>query len=215
MKEELKDELIDNMQTVDDWFNWRAGKGQSVEQKRIGQINKLKWEYPDVLYSFLGVYTLGIWAYYKDDQEKGITLSGVIIKNKDGNYVYNSKYLANNYSEYSELNENEKLRDFIKQYSSIGNICPTWPGGNEHRGKSCCYDIPDIYFKRHKSWYKVLYRQNPNACLGSVVNSIYAVETSKFLKKIGNRVKYDAFLEHVNSVIEERKNILEGVEDEN
>ena len=205
----MKEDSVDNIHSVDDWFRWSASKGQSVEQAREKQVEALQWEYPDVLYSFLGIYTLGVWSYYKDDQKQGISLSGIIIKNKVGNNLYNRKYLSENYGKYSALNETVELKAFIEHYSSIGNVCPTWPGGNEHRGKSHCYDIPDVYFKRHESWYRELVTLNPSAFLKDVVNSNFAVvETSDLLGLIDTPKKYIAFLKHVNHVIDIRNKLL-------
>jgi hypothetical protein len=205
----VKEALVDNMHSVDDWFMWSSSEGQSVEQKRRGQIKTLQWEYPDVLYSFLGIYTLGVWSYYKDDQKHGISLSGIIIKNKDGHNLYNRKFLSENHGKYSDLNEIEELKTFIEHYSSIGNVCPTWPGGNEHRGKSHCYDIPEVYFKRHESWYNELVEQNPSALLKDVIDSDFAVvETRDLLGQLDAPEKYISFLRHVNSVIDKRNKLL-------
>ena len=206
-EKEVKVDFIDNMHSVDDWFLWISSKGQTVEQIRKKQIKDLKWEYPDVLYSFLGIYTLGVMAYYKDDSQE-ISLAGILIKNKDGYNLYNRKFLSENYRKYRMLNEVEELRIFIEHYSSIGNVCPTWPGGNEHRGKSHCYDIPDVYFKRHENWYRELVTQNPAAFLNNVVNSVYAVETAKLLEMVDTPEGYVDFLQHVNGVIDERNKLL-------
>lgn len=201
--------LVDNMHTVYDWFKWRADSKQSVEQVRRKQVDILQWEYPDVLYSFLGIYTLGVWSYYKDDQKQGISLSGIIIKNKEGHNLYNRKSLSENYGKYGDLNKSEELKTFVEHYSSIGNICPTWPGGNEHRGKSHCYDIPDVYFKRHESWYRELVAQNPSAFLNDVIDSDFAVaETSNLLGLVDTLNGYITFLKHVNSVISKRNKLL-------
>ncbi|SFP59220.1 hypothetical protein SAMN04487928_10479 [Butyrivibrio proteoclasticus] len=205
----MKKVLVDNMNSVDDWFKWSESKGQSVEKARSNKVGTLQWEYPDVLYSFLGIYTLGIWSFYKDDQKQGISLSGIIIKNNEGHNLYNRKYLSKTHRKYHALNETEELKTFIEHYSTIGNVCPTWPGGNEHRGKSHCYDIPDVYYKRHERWYRELVTQNPTAFLKDVVDSGFAVvETSDLLERVDTPKKYISFLKHVNHVIDKRNELL-------
>ena len=52
------------METVSDWFAWRAdSKSQSVEDQNADRYTVVSsWENRDVLYSFLGIYTIGLWV---------------------------------------------------------------------------------------------------------------------------------------------------------
>lgn len=199
---------LSEVKTVEDWFGWRDNIDKTVEKTNQKDIRELQWEYTDVLYSFLGVYTLGVWAFYQNDENYGFNKRGIEIKNKEGHNVYSSIFLSESFSKHSDLNNLKPLTDYIKHYSSIGNVCPTWPGGNEHRGKSKCYDIPDVYFKRHELWYKELANQNCNAFLTGVVNSKYALEIKDFLGLVDTPRKYIEFLNHVNNVIAEREKLI-------
>ena len=139
------------MESVDDMFIWKNNSSrESVEKVNKETTKLLGWEFTDVLYSFLGVYVLGAFCYYPEK----FHLEGNIIKTyeKSNNRYTNAwslKYLTQNYKSLKYLNNNCKLEEYIKLSFSIGNVCPIWPGGNSHKGQSCCYDLPDVYFNRH------------------------------------------------------------------
>ena len=55
------------MNTVQDWFNWRTGiKRISVEEQNANNEHVKEWVHKDVLYSFLGIYSIGLWVYYPE-----------------------------------------------------------------------------------------------------------------------------------------------------
>lgn len=202
------------MNTVKEWFDWRSNsKEKSVEEHNKEKIGVLMWKYTDVLYSFLGIYTIGAWVYYSEKFNR----TDCMIKRKGENKIaYNYGFLSRTFGDFEELNSLSELKKFIECYFSIGNVCPIWPGGNEHRGKSCCFDIPDIYFKRHKTWTEYLIKEYPNSFINDIANSnnvFCANGNIKFfldnMEKEGKRIYID-FLKHIISVIEHREKQIGG-----
>ena len=53
---------IENISTVEDMFWWKNLNDEkfSVENINIDLIQKLGWDKSDVLYSFLGIYLIGV-----------------------------------------------------------------------------------------------------------------------------------------------------------
>lgn len=49
------------LQSVEEFFQ----KRENVEKYNEDKINKLKWECPDVLFSFKGIYAIGVFIYYR------------------------------------------------------------------------------------------------------------------------------------------------------
>lgn len=123
-------------------------KGISIESKYEKEIKTLKWDYADVLFSFRGIYVIGLSIYYKNNFEwRGKILKPINPKpSNPDQQAYSRIFLKANYEKYGVLNELKELKEFIRVYNSIGNLIPIWPGGNIHRGQNKCYDIPSIYF---------------------------------------------------------------------
>lgn len=132
----------------------------SLEKDYCVEINILGWGYTDVLYSFLGVFVVGLKVYCGEN--KCANLFKIWTKENKVS-IYEKEYswnfigaFVNYYSDkdndnkikiaVDELKNLKEINEFINVYSSIGNVFPIWPGGNEHRGTIGCYDIPDIYF---------------------------------------------------------------------
>lgn len=136
----------------------------SLEKDYRTKTNKLGWgDFTDVLYSFLGVFVVGLKVYCGEN--KCANLLEIWAKNnKKGNYKieYSWNFIRafiEYYSKEVDGEENKKIKiavdelinlkeinNFISVYSSIGNVFPIWPGGNVNRGTKGCYDFPDIYF---------------------------------------------------------------------
>lgn len=52
------------METVEEYFEWKNNQGeQSLEKKYIKETKKLKWKFTDTLYSFLGIFYVGLKVY--------------------------------------------------------------------------------------------------------------------------------------------------------
>lgn len=96
------------METVSYWFAWRAdSKSQSVEDQNADRHTVVSsWENRDVLYSFLGIYTIGLWVFYSDE----FIRKNVIIRPEDRPKM--------------------KKVSFNFLYEKCGNVIPIWPGGN-------------------------------------------------------------------------------------
>lgn len=121
----------------------------SLEKHFQKKTDKLGWDYTDVLYSFLGVYTIGLNVFNKQNFE----CTGIIIRPKprenNRQQAYNYEFISAHYNQLNkDLNGLKEMKEFIEVYQTIGNIIPIWPGGNVHRGQNQCYDIPDIYFNK-------------------------------------------------------------------
>ena len=169
-EKEIKDILdkIKEISTVEDFFWWKNLPNRfSVENLNSEKIRKLGWDNSDVLYSFLGVYVIGVLAYYPNSFRK----TNYQIKNNENEIMYSLDRLSKQFSEFTELNDNKQLIKFIKVYFSIGNTIPIWPGGNENRGKSYMFDIPDIYFNKNQIWAKILMEIYRNSFLEKVMDS--------------------------------------------
>ncbi len=190
----------------------------NLEKKYKGITDKLGWQYTDVLYSFLGIYVLGLYVFYNDNTKENVRYKfekqGSIIKptqtQNNRQLAYSRKFIKEEYEQYKKLNELEELKNFISVYQSIGNIIPTWPGGNSHRGQNKCYDIPDVYFNKEKikkytnNFFEVLC-ENKNFYLDKVLHSKY--EKIEDILSF-NEDEYKTFLKYIINVIEEREKLI-------
>lgn len=194
--------------TVDEWFLWRkqTSKKKSVEKKYESEAMELGWDYTDVLYSFLGIYAIGVWVFYSD---KFIRKKYMISDKQQNRNIYSFKYLDEHHSEYEDVNELPELKKFIDNYFSIGNVIPIWPGGNSHRGQSHCFDIPEIYFNKNKSFAGFLMDKYKNAALSDIINNNMQSETPAFLDKI-NKDNYIELLTNIVAVIRKREKALDN-----
>ncbi len=150
------------------FFEWKM----NPREKSIEDMNKdheiiSQWERKDVLYSFIGIYQIGLHVFYP----KKFRCIGYTIKAETGNYV-SLEYLtakennAERFKKYGELNTEIEESGFIQYMTAPGNVIPMWPGGNIDRGRyAYCFDIPDIYFKRYELWFSAIILDYPNSCL--------------------------------------------------
>lgn len=188
-------------------------KKKSVEEFNKKKIEIMKWNYSDVLYSFLGIYVLGINAIHKEQVECCKTLlrpkNRVVEKQK----LYSHAYIKENYNKFDKLNNLPELQNFIEVYFEIGNVIPIWPGGNSHRGQSQCYDLAYIYFnKKHiKDFSNNYFKEylNPdNSFMDSIlINEYSKFEITHFLEF--KEDEYKDFLVHIVKNINERTTQLE------
>ena len=192
--------------SVEEWFNWRDTKKNSVEFVNRERIKNLEWNRVDVLYSFLGIYTLGVYVKYK---EKFICPSSEIRVKNTTQKLYSYNYLKNNYCKFSLVNKLSGIQELIEQYNSIGNVTPIWPGGNVDKGHSGCYDIPELYFCKYDEWFKALNNLYGNASLKMIMVSEYPNTADSFIDWITSDDNYEKYLVHVNYVISERRKELE------
>lgn len=177
----------------------------NVEHKYIDFTRKNGWNYSDVLYSFKGIYTLGINVFYPELVE----LRGRIIrpKGEGRRLVYSQAYLEANYSRFKKLNSLTELKFFIDKYEEIGNIIPIWPGGNVHRGQFQCYDIPNVYFNNPKISSFV---ESYNSSIVEDKNKIPNLKNYSIDDLIHmDEAQYKNFLVEIVSKIDERTRLLD------
>lgn len=196
----------------------------------------------DVLYSFLGVYALGVWVYNKEENQEYSAFQSEIRENLENKKqkLYSKAFLLaiqesdeikvndealqkfiNNISKekglqinVAKLNKNKALNNFIKCYFSVGNVIPIWPGGNELKGKSGVFDIPELFFAKYREWYNVLLDLTGNFAYLDKFNQDFNCNfekyesLDKFLNSISSIEEYTKYLEHVNEIIDTRTNLI-------
>ena len=202
---------------------WKKSKPKySVESKHKEITDKFEWSHTDVLYSFLGIYALGVYAYNKNNGHFYVTDYQIKDTKHDTNiYCLNYLYNIQSDSEYELEELNEYVEDFIACWSKLGNVFPIWPGGNRARGLANigCFDIPERYFATEYDWFLALcfiYRKT--ICFTGHINSDtpkMAMYTSleNFLKTIDTPDKYNAFLDRICETINARTKELYDTHD--
>ena len=194
---------------IESFFRWKTNPNEiSVEKKYENHKIIGQWGKTDVLYSFIGIYKVGIYAFYPDKCIK----TDYTIKRKNQKF-FSTNYLSTEFKKYKNLNRAIIDSEFIKYIDSEGNIIPIWPGGNVDRGGRYAYyfDIPDIYFKKYEKWFLAMKQLYPNSCLDGIIDSEFSTsDTKEFLNKM-NEDRYIEFLKHIVKVITERKKYLDGL----
>jgi len=236
---------LSTISTIDEMFRWRLDKDQcekenvehiihlSVEETNSENAKNLKWtEYTDVLYSFLLTYKLGLEIISEDD----FCRCAKEYKNYRDLRRLNTNspqflYFCSNDKAFMDLNNCQEYKDFLGLYFTIGNLIPTWPGGNEARGKMGLYDIPEIFFRKYNTWTKALLKQYPNANMDRIINSetflVCRKNADSFrikgyrnafnnilqLKQMmkNNKDLYFDYLKHRNDVIRQRQKALNNI----
>ena len=191
--------------TMSDFFAWKSQKG-SVEEKYINNPIIAKWDKLDTLYSFIGIYTIGIYVFYPEKCNR----TDYQIRKKEDNKFFSTEYLSENYKKYSKLNKVIEDSGFISVYDSIGNVIPIWPGGNTDRGtRAQCFDIPEIYFcYKNPKWFDILCLNYPKANIHLIDVEEFTKDTKSFLDSM-NEESYKMYLSHVVEVIRRRKEMLQ------
>lgn len=196
------------VQSVEDFFQ----KRQSVEKYNEDKINKLKWECPDVLFSFRGVYAIGVFIHYRQLFVENVR-TDIIVKDETGvtrQHLYSDKFLSENYPQFSDVNNLPEIKEFLEHYYDIGNIIPTWPGANVNRGMAHCYDIPNIYYKRHAKFTELIYDKiYSNAFIDEIIENDEYDTVEKLLKLDPNQ--YVKFLKYIVKIIKKRNRQLQNI----
>lgn len=197
--------------SVETFFKWKFDSSKKSVEDMYNMNNKIisQWEKTDVLYSFIGIYQIGLYTFYPDEYIR----TDYTIKTKENNY-FGLKYLiekensVERFKKYEELNKVIENSQFIQYIDSPGNVIPIWPGGNIDKGKnSYCFDIPDIYFKKYEKWFLALKHIYPNSCLNGIINNEFSIDTKIFLNNM-NKEYYHRFLIHIVDIIKTRNNYL-------
>ena len=203
---------IQRIKSVKDMLYWESDKNaKSVEQINATLLKPLKWEYTDVLYSFLGVYALGVYIYNKSLFE---TNEYIIFKKGTTQRLYSLNFLKkiqidNNYNLDSLNND---MLPFIEKYFLCGNVYPTWPGGNTHKGINTngCFDIPELYFAKNYKWFELLINMYKDTiCLSEYINKTTLTlpqysGLNAFLSSISTVESFKDFINRMCTIIEER-----------
>lgn len=196
------------VQSVEDFFQ----KRQSVEKYNEDKINKLKWECPDVLFSFRGVYAIGVFIHQRQLFVENVR-TDIIVKDETGvtrQHLYSDKFLSENYPQFSDVNNLPEIKEFLEHYYDIGNIIPTWPGANVNRGMAHCYDIPNIYYKRHAKFTELIYDKiYSNAFIDEIIENDEYDTVEKLLKLDPNQ--YVKFLKYIVKIIKKRNRQLQNI----
>lgn len=196
------------VQSVEEFFQNR----QTVEKYNEDKINKLKWECPDVLFSFRGVYAIGVFIHYRQLFVENVR-TDIIVKDETGvtrQHLYSDKFLSENYPQFSDVNNLPEIKEFLEHYYDIGNIIPTWPGANVNRGMAHCYDIPNIYYKRHAKFTELIYDKiYSNAFIDEIIENDEYDTVEKLLKLDPNQ--YVKFLKYIVKIIKKRNRQLQNI----
>jgi hypothetical protein len=196
----------------------------SLEKDYREETNKLGWgDYTDVLYSFLGVFVVGLKVYCGSDEPanlKEILATEMQISAYQKEYSWNFiRTFVKHYSEkdkdnkikiaVDELKNLKEMESFINVISSIGNVYPIWPGGNKDKGTGTngCYDIPDIYLNKEdiRNYSKHFFNTFcTNNFMENIIDGDYHTLTHDSILHF-DRNKYRNFLIHIHDTICERE----------
>lgn len=213
--------------TVEDILKWKVNKGMytlSVEEHNSAYtLDCGGSEVTDVLFSFLGIYAIGIWVFNKNlvdvfKIEKNKIRVNVGNDKKDNQILCSKKFLLQLQEEkiadieVSELND--CIKEFAEEYFSVGNLIPMWPGGNKVKGNQNkgFMDIPEVFFCRYYEWYQILAKRE-NAYLKEMTkyindNKKRFVSLEDFLKWLDTKEKYKEYIKHVVNVIKSRTEMI-------
>lgn len=221
--------MIDIPDTVKDILLWKNGSNINADKNSVNwpiSIEALHDKYvskcngkdmTDVLYSFLGIYAIGVWVFNKDkdglfqiDNNKIRTYRSESRENYD-QVLCSKRFLLElqdrtvNGIEVSDLNNT--LEDYTKVYFSVGNLFSMWPGGNVYRGNQNIglMDIPELFFNRYKNsfWLSKLL-EHPQAALKDVAEEANLERYNSlknFLKSVNDRKKYVAYIKKASEII--------------
>lgn len=192
----------------------------------------------DVLYSFLGIYALGVWVYNQDKIDKNQVIKNRVKGCSSRQHFYSRRFqlaiqdIGENDEIFNDvvegrvsaikslkinvdtLNENPELQRFISNYFSVGNVIPIWPGGNKCKGNDDFFDIPELFFAKYRERYNVLLDLTGNFAYLDKFNQDFICNfekyesLDKFLNSISSIKEYTKYLEHVNEIIDTRTNLI-------
>lgn len=216
-------EKISIPSTVEDILKWKNGinKGswpESVEDYNYNYTKKCGGsDMTDVLFSFLGIYAIGVWVFnkhidglFKIEKNK-IKILG---ENKKGHsqILCSKKFLLSLQSKkVNNINVdklNECLEIFDEKYFDVGNLIPMWPGGNCLKGNQNkgFMDIPEIFFRKYLYWYGKLaeHSQSWLSEMNERVKDTRFDSLKDFLSSIDSPEKYVSYINDIVSIIQDR-----------
>lgn len=114
----FKEEVLKmKLQSVEEFFH----KRETVEKYNVDKIIKLNWECPDVLFSFRGVYAIGVFIYYRQLFGDNVK-TDIKVKDEKGatrQRLYSDKFLSENYPQFSDVNDLPEIKGFLEHYYDI------------------------------------------------------------------------------------------------
>ncbi len=233
--------------SVSELLEWKNQKSEqkdinwpvSVEKQNEEEINSLGWDkteslcVSDTLYSFLSIYSIGVWFYNKDKclaikpKMKKIYINiPRISKDKKGKGSTSKSRPLCSAHLLSELQKsegefkdyqinveelNKVIQPFIDVYFELGNTSPIWPAGNQQKGNQNLgfMDIPELYFHQFKSWYEILCKAYPNASLDKLnVDEQKYESLYMFLSSLEDEDAYAKYIDYVVKVINNRNSSM-------
>lgn len=204
--------------------SYKIKEPKSVEEKNIKYMNKCGAA-SDVLYSFLGIYAIGVWVYNKEKlKEELFTVDANRIRtiNDDdkNQYLWSIKFLL--VLQEREINgiKVEALNIFLNKedgfashYFDVGNVIPIWPGGNTQKGNQNLgnMDIPEIYFHKYLSWFDILSSLSFSYlnCMSKKVKEERFGSLKKFLDSVDTIESYNEYIDYIVSIIKARTKLIE------
>ncbi len=75
-----------------------------------------------------------------------------------------------------------------------------------HRGMSQCFDLPEIYFNRHKKFTDSLVHVYKNAYMEDIIENREKIKFPDILEM--NKEKYKKFLKYIVDTIKDRNNSI-------
>ena len=187
------------MKSVEEFVRWKNEPGKTLETMLEDTTTALGWDETDTLYSFYGIYAIGLKAYYPKEFE--CYKNNVTIMSKKGEKVYSNEFIRTNYDKFTKFNNSENLKEFLKNYLTIGNLIPIWPGGNVHKGKSS-YDLPEIYFNLHIKMSQALIEVYKHSYMEDIIENKKRLNLHEMLNY--DIPQYEEFLSYVVSTINNR-----------
>ena len=202
------------------WKNENKKWPKSVEKHNESYTNSCGGEeMTDVLFSFLGIYAIGVWVYNKNIVGLFKREANKIKVSVEKNGIYDQilcskKFLLQLQDEQiagiNVYDLNEDIKEFAEVYFNVGNLIPMWPGGNKLKGNQNkgFMDIPELFFSRYFDWYEDLakkenvYLKNMSEYL--IANKDHFGSLENFLDALDSVDEYRKYIKHVVSVIKER-----------
>ncbi|MHB8130444.1 MAG: hypothetical protein ACYDEX_15750 [Mobilitalea sp.] len=219
-------EMFTIPRTVNDILEWkndinRKNCSISIEKHNYDYTEKCGgYDMTDVLFSFLGIYAIGVWVFnknidglFKIEKNKIKTLEEEN-SNCHKQILCSKKFLLRLQNE--KVNKisiddlNKCLEGFADKYFNVGNLVPMWPGGNNLKGNqnNGFMDIPELFYRKYSYWYEKL-NEHPQAWLKEMnerVKNNRFDSLESFLLSIDSPEKYVEYINNAVMIIEDRTN---------
>jgi hypothetical protein len=178
----------------------------------------------DVLFSFLGIYAIGVWVYNKELEGIFRTDNNKIWVRTGSDNKYNQILSSANFllmlqtEKIAGINVeslNETMNQFVKVYFKVGNVIPIWPGGNTLKGNQNMgfMDIPGLFFYQFRDWYEILLdRKKELLCFEKDVEKFFKQDRFSslkiFLESVDTIEKYNSYIDECIKIINDRTQII-------